>query len=119
MKSWKTNDSGDIIIGRKDIEQVEGKEEVLEQLRLIFKTNKGEWSFNPDYGLDYSHLIGKDIMEEVVQDEMRSGLVQCSEDLIMRTIDVEINRTTRNMSVQFKAESAEGETFESEVTLNA
>lgn len=59
MKGFKLNSKGDVEITNNQIAMVEGNELLRQNVQSVLGTNKGEWIFNPDEGIDFRNILGK------------------------------------------------------------
>lgn len=115
MKTLKLID-GDLAFEKNDFQIIKGEEEIQQCTEIILGTNKKEWFFNPDFGVDFNNLIGK-VTDSQIENEIVDGLAQ--EPRIESVQNVTITRINRKATVTFEANLINNETLESEVTLNA
>ena len=119
MQDILLNKQGDIKKVNGDFSFITGKDEVVQQLKQILKTNKKEWFFNPDYGISYENLQQKKINEDLVKDCIRDGISQCSEDITIESIEVGYKgEHMRLLYIEFKAFFSDGERYDSMIELN-
>ena len=118
MQDILLNKQGDIKKVNGDFPFITGKDEVIQQLKQILKTNKKEWSFNSDYGISYENLQQKKINEDLVKDCIRDGISQCSEDITIESIEIGYKKEYRLLYVEFKAFFSDGERYDSVIELN-
>lgn len=59
MKGFGLNDNGDLSLTGGEIDMVEGAELTVQTIKQVLSTNKGEWLFDPDEGIDFDNLLGK------------------------------------------------------------
>ena len=81
MKSFALDSNGDLIIENNEIRMVENEELKRQTIETTIGTNKGEWFFNWEQGINFSNILGKGITDEMVQAEIESGLHQVDETL--------------------------------------
>lgn len=108
MKAFKLNNDGDVSIVNNEIEMIKGTDEVLQQIRQIFRSNQGEWYFNPEYGLNYENLLAKEPNLDLIRDEIKNGLSQCSRVMSIDYVTVNYDRSARKLYVDFQATDTEG-----------
>lgn len=103
MESLKLEADGDI-----SFEMISGEAELAQCCRILLGTNKGEWFLNPDSGIDYALLTGKDLNETQLHDELTASLLQ--EDRIRSVDDVSFSIDTqrRTLSASFSATGVDG-----------
>lgn len=50
---------GDLVISNNEIEQVEGDELTVQTIQQVLSTNKGEWLFDAEEGINFDNILGK------------------------------------------------------------
>lgn len=110
IKGFALDNNGDILIANNEIQMVDGDELIRQTVERILKTNKGEWVFDWDEGIDFSNVLGKNITEDMVRSEIENGLAQVDESLNISDFVMTVNRSTRQMTVKFTATSQEQDT---------
>lgn len=118
MQDILLNKQGDIKKVNGDFQFITGKDEVIQQLKQILKTNKKEWFFNPDYGISYENLQQKKINEDLIKSVIKEGFDQCSEDITIESIEIGYKKEYRLLYVEFKAFFSDGERYDSVIELN-
>ena len=58
MKGFSTNDDGDVIVN-SSIEMVTDEELLRQKIQRVLGTNKGEWSYDTEEGIDFSVVLRK------------------------------------------------------------
>ncbi|MBU8908496.1 DUF2634 domain-containing protein [Desertibacillus haloalkaliphilus] len=102
--------------GSGNFRMVDGKDELIQQVRLTIKTNLREWFLNPVLGFDYSTVFVKRPNRE----EIRSALVEAVDQVEgidrIENIEIDFDRSKRKLKVFFVAISSEyGEIQDDEV----
>ena len=59
MKGFKLNDTGDVSIINGHIPMVDGIELLRQTAQFVLNTNKGEWAFNVEEGINFYNILGK------------------------------------------------------------
>lgn len=59
MKGFKIDKNGDVVIEKNRIQMVEGNELLSQTVHCVLNTNKGEWVFNPNEGINFYNILGK------------------------------------------------------------
>lgn len=120
MKTLKFGSSGLEIVDA-ELQMISDHEEIAQSARIALSINKGEWFLNPDLGIDQSAFTGKNPSEAVMQDEIRSLLLEHVEDI--QSVDeviIEKDTVARTMAVSFKATAASGQMItDKAVTIDA
>lgn len=80
MTGLKLNDKNDIEISGGDILLVEDLKLEEQTMRTVLGTNKGEWPFNPDEGIDFRQLIGKGVTSDMARSQITSGIHQVNKN---------------------------------------
>ena len=118
MQDILLNKHGDIKKANGDFQFVSGKDEVIQQLKQILKTNKGEWFLNNDYGISYENLHQKKINEDLIKDCVRDGISQCSDDITIESIEIGYKKEYRLLYIEFRAFFSDGERYDNIIELN-
>ena len=50
---------GDLSITNNEIDMVDGNELTVQTITQVLSTNKGEWLFDEDEGIDFDVVLGK------------------------------------------------------------
>lgn len=117
MRGFKLLD-GDIVIGKKDsnkvspngnqIQMVEGNELIAQKFLIALGTNKGEWFWNEELGINYDFIIGKGITEDMIKSQIEIGIHQVDPNMYLSDFSVEFNKTQRTANVYFVVEDDGG-----------
>ena len=51
--------NGDLSITKNEIDMVEGDALKVQTIQSVLSTNKGEWLFDTDEGIDFNSILGK------------------------------------------------------------
>lgn len=119
MQDILLNKHGDVRKVNGDFQFVSGKDEVVQQIKQILKTNKKEWFRNENYGVSYENLQQKKINEDLIKDTIRDGIAQCSDDITIESIEIGYKgEHMRLLYVEFKAYFSDGERYDNIIELN-
>ena len=119
MNSFLLDKKGDLKKVNGDFQFISGKDEVVQQIKQILKTNKGEWFRNEDYGISYENLQQRYINKDLVKDVVRDGISQCSEDITIESIEIGYKgEHMRILYVEFKAYFSDGERYDNTIELD-
>lgn len=118
MNSFLLDKKGDLKKVNGDFQFISGKDEVVQQIKQILKTNKGEWFRNEDYGITYENLQQRHINEDLVKDVVCDGISQCSEDITIESIEIGYKKEYRLLYVEFKAYFSDGERYDNTIELD-
>lgn len=108
MKGFALDNSGDVIIKNNEIQMVYGNELVRQKVSSVLGTNKREWFFDWDLGIDFSVLLGKGVNGELVKYEIEKGLHQVDESFEISEFSTSVDKTQRKLTVTFKAKASNG-----------
>ena len=53
------DENGDVVIENGDIQMTNGTELTMQTIKTVLKTQKGEWFFNADEGINLNEILGK------------------------------------------------------------
>lgn len=121
MKTLKVDKDGDLVFDKhKELEIVEGGEEICQSIERTLTTRMGEWFLNTNFGLDHEHLVN---VKRLDLDLARSAIYEAimQETRVSEVIDIILDPDYRKrvLKVSFKARADDGTTLESEVMLGA
>ena len=51
--------NGDVLIEKNEIQMISGAELLCQTVKSVLNTNKGEWYFDEDEGIEFSNILGK------------------------------------------------------------
>jgi hypothetical protein len=86
MKSFNMHD-GDVVIG-KTIEMVEGAELLRQKVERVLDTNKGEWEYDTEEGIDFSVIFRKNYDKQEIRTTIEQALVRIDDTFIITKFDV-------------------------------
>lgn len=101
MKDILVDAYGDIVIDNNDLKYVEDADLVRQKVKLTLSTNKGEWLFNANEGIDFFAMLTKNPNEEQVYDTIIDGIRQVDENIIIQDYGSSI--TGRKLNIRFTA----------------
>lgn len=58
MKGFMLSD-GDLVITNNEIVMTQGNELISQTIQCVLSTNKGEWIFDEEEGIDFDNIFGK------------------------------------------------------------
>ncbi|AIQ61863.1 hypothetical protein PSTEL_00695 [Paenibacillus stellifer] len=109
MLSLKVDDTGDLVFSGGELRMVSGPEEIAQCCRMILGTNKGEWFLDLDFGIDFSRILGKDVTEEDVRDELTEGMLREPRIQTVDNVDVVFDRAARTVTATITATAINGD----------
>lgn len=118
MQDILLNKHGDIKKVNGDFQFISGKDEVIQQIKQILKTNKKEWYFNSNYGISYENLRQKKINEDLIKSVIKEGFDQCSEDITIESIEIGFKKSLRLLYIEVKSYFSDGERYDNIIELN-
>ena len=107
MNDFKLDEKGDIKIENNDISLVSGNDLIVQKIKQILGTNKGEWFANEDEGINIRAILAKNPNEDEIIDNVLDGLQQVDETF--HITEYTFNVIDRKLYLNFKAETSSGE----------
>lgn len=104
MKGFSTR-NGDVVVG-KDIELVDGNELLRQKVERVIGTNKGEWSYDPEEGIDFSVLLRKNPEEEAIRATIEEALSRIDDTFVVT--EFSLTMEGRVATIHFKAVNSDG-----------
>ena len=110
------DERGDIVIENNEISIVVGDELLRQKVWSVLHTNRREWFFDWDQGIEFENLLGKSTNEELARYEIERGLLQVDSTFVITEFEYSANLTARTAKVSFKARTESGEEVGGEIT---
>ena len=98
--------TGDLVLSGGDLQYVRDQNLVRQKTQLVLSTNKGEWEFNPDEGIDFRAILVKNPNYDQIVDTVLDGLHQVDEDFKIDKYD--FNLVNRHLTMNFTASTPQG-----------
>ncbi len=112
MKGFALDNTGDVrMIGGK-IQMIDGNDLLAQTVRTVTGTNKGEWFFNIEEGIRFSNLLLKKPIEDLILNELQSGLSQVDRSYVITELVFDFNKFDRVLKVRYTAKNTQGQTIE-------
>lgn len=105
MKGFSTNDVGDVIVN-KSIEMVTDTELLRQKVQRVLGTNKGEWSYDTEEGIDFSVVLRKNPDEDEIRATIEEALVRIDETFVITSFGLIMDG--RKANINFEAVNADG-----------
>lgn len=106
---WKLDSTGDLDIEDGDIAFVTGADAIAQHCSIRLKTFLGEYWLNQNIGIDYfGKILIKNPNMAVVQSLFRRTILGTPGVISLLSFSVSLDKTTRALSVTFRADSTEG-----------
>jgi len=110
MKGFKLNSNGDIVISN-DIELVSDNKLIKQTLQTVLQTNKGEWWFNKNEGINFNNILIKNPNYEVIKAEISNGIIQVNNSIQLQELKYNLDNKTRKLKINFTAKKQNGMTI--------
>lgn len=104
MKGFALDSDGDVIV-KDDIAMVSDTELLRQTVECVIATNKGEWKYDIDEGVDFSVILTKNPNEDRIRDEIRSALGEVDSSYHIDTFTM--NRENRKLTIRFVASNGQ------------
>ena len=115
MKDLKVDINGDLVIDNDDLMYVSSEELMRQKIKLILSTNKTEWLFDKNQGIDFFAMLTKNPDRERIYNTILDGLTQVDENMIIEKFDITTKQ--RRMNIRFTARNGNGNTETYTVTM--
>lgn len=107
MKDLQIASNGDLVLSGGDIPYISGANLEVQKTRLVLGTNKGEWVLNPDEGINFNVMLGKNPNYDQIIDTVLDGLHQINEDIQISSYRFE--KKDRHLVLKFTASLPNGQ----------
>lgn len=108
MRDFLLDQNGDVVIKSGDIKMTKSNSELLlQKIKTVLGTNKGEWIFDKEQGIDYRIILVKNPDREEILGTVRDGLKQVDESL--EIIEYKFEMINRHLILTFRATNGNNE----------
>lgn len=104
MKGFSVR-NGDVVVD-KTIEMVDGSELLRQKCELVIGTNQGEWSYDPEEGIDFRVVLRKNYDADEIRAEIEAALQRIDDTFTVT--EFAITEKGRIATVTFKAVNGDG-----------
>lgn len=99
MKGFAVDKYGDVIIEKNDIKLAYDTELLIQKIRQVLSTNRGEWWLDPKEGIPVQKVLKKKPDPAIIRDYVRNAIAQVDKTLQMTRCD--ITSEGRNLKITF------------------
>lgn len=108
MKGFALDNHGDVIIEGNDVKLAYGTEHLVQKIRQVLSTNRGEWWLDEKEGVPVQKILTKDPNLAMVCDYVRSAVAQA--DSTLQLTKCEVGANGRTLKISFEAAGKNGAT---------
>lgn len=91
------------------MQMVEDNELKRQKIQEVINTNKGEWTFDIEQGINFSNMLGKDVEDDVEREEIEDGIKQVDENLTLSNYSKEVVGRTSHITFTATDDSTDEE----------
>jgi hypothetical protein len=114
LKDFLLDENGELVIKNGKIQLVADKELTAQKIRQVLKTHIGEWKYDPEEGIDRYVIFTKKPNYDLVEDTVKSGLLQVDESLRMTSFEC-TEKENRELFIRFGATDELNEKYDIEL----
>lgn len=107
MKGFMLDNNGDIVIN-KDIVFVNDLELLRQTIQTVIGTNKGEWWFNKNEGINFNNILIKNPNYDIIRAEIIDGLSQVDGNIELQKFSCLLDKNVRKLYINFSAKKQDG-----------
>lgn len=108
MKGFAIDGHGDAVIERNDIRLAYDTELLVQKIRQVLSTNRGEWWLDLKEGIPVQRVLKKNPNMAMVRDYVRNAIAQVDKSLEMTRCDIAAEG--RALKISFEVLGAGGST---------
>lgn len=111
MRGFEVSE-GDLVIINNELSMVVDKELKAQTIQSVTSTNKGEWLFDEEEGINFDNIFSKqpeEVKKEIVRNEIEQGVSQVDDTLNIDDFECTFDKNTRILSVTYTAIGTDGE----------
>lgn len=98
MKSFSTH-NGDVVVN-KTIEEVDGSELLWQKVERVLGTNKGEWSYDVEEGINFSVIFRKNPDVDEIRATIDEALTRIDETFAITSFKLTMQGRAATISLQ-------------------
>lgn len=106
MKGFFLDGRGDVVIEKNDIKMACETDHLIQKIRQILNTNRGEWLLDPKEGIPIRKILIKNPNLAMIRDYVRGAIAQADKSL--RMTRCEIAREGRTLKITFDVAGMDG-----------
>lgn len=106
MKSFST-DNGDVVV-TNTIEMVSDGELLRQKVQRVLSTNKGEWAYDPEEGIEFPLILRKNPEEGAIKRTIEEALLRIDSTFTITSFSLSVSKT-REATISFSAVNSNGE----------
>lgn len=100
MKGFAIDNHGDVIIENSDVKLAYDTELLIQKIRQVLSTNRGEWWLDRKEGIPVQKVLKKNPNKAVIRDYVRNAVAQVDKTLQLTYCDIAIER--RLLKIMFE-----------------
>lgn len=112
MKGFSVH-NGDVVVD-KTIEMVDGYELLRQKVELVIGTNKGEWSYDVEEGIDFPVVLRKNPDADEIRATIEEALTRIDDTFAITEFGMTLKG--REATISFRAVNGDGEEVGGEYT---
>ena len=97
----------DVYMPFKSVSLVSDNELLRQTIECVLQTNKGEWQYDIEEGIDFRKILIKKPNIEIIKHEIRQAIYKIDESLEMSDFNYNINNRYAEISVILKTSDGE------------
>lgn len=90
MKGFAVDKHGDVIIEKNDIRLACDMDLLIQKIRQVLSTNRGEWWLDPKEGIPVQKVLRKNPNTAMIRDYVKSAIAQVDKSLEMKRCDITV-----------------------------
>lgn len=106
MKSFSTKD-GDVVV-EKTIAMVSDQELLRQKVERVLGTNKGEWEFDEDEGIEFAAVLRKNPNKDEIKATIEEALARIDSTFVVTVFELTVEG--RKAVITFEAVNGDGAT---------
>lgn len=107
MKGFSVDIHGDVVMEKNDIKLAYDTDLLIQKIRQVLSTNRGEWWLDPKEGIPVQKVLRKNPNSAMVRDYVRNAVSQVDPSLQMTRCD--IMTEGRVLRITFSVSSADAD----------
>ena len=102
--------------GSNNLKMIDGDDEIIQCVKMIIKTNLGEWFLNPDHGFRRAVVQGKHVDYNEAIEELYAAVLQEPRVAAVEDMQFRYDAAIRELTIDFAFRKHSGEVLTGRVT---
>lgn len=107
----------DVFMPSKSISLTSGNKLLTQTIESVLQTNKREWQYDTEEGIDFRQILIKNPNFETIKNEIRQAIYKIDDTLEMTDFSYSLNKTNRHADISVTLQTSDGDNLVLNTTI--